>query len=70
MKHIIVDSSLHYKKWYITDTISIYQSEVSISNCNASNNICEDALDIICSNFTVDSLFIYNSFTDGFDADF
>jgi hypothetical protein len=72
MKHVKADSlnTLHYKKWNLTGGITIYESEVSMLNCKINYNKCEDALNIIRSNFDIDSLFISNTFSDGFDADF
>ena len=63
-------NALHYKKWQLTGSVSIYESETRISNCTISNNTCEDGLNIIRSNFVIDSLFVSGTKSDGFDADF
>jgi hypothetical protein len=63
-------NSLHYKKWNLTGAVSIYESETRINNCKIRNNTCEDGLNIIRSNFMIDSLFVSGTKSDGFDADF
>ena len=39
-------------------------------NCQITNNLCEDALNLVRLNFDIDQLSIQNTFSDGFDADF
>jgi len=63
-------NALHYKRWSLTGGITVYESETSISNCKIDNNSCEDGLNIIRSNFIIDSLSVMNTKSDGFDADF
>lgn len=63
-------NSLHYKKWNLTGGVTIYESETSLVNCKIDSNSCEDGLNIIRSNFTIDSLVVMNTKSDGFDADF
>jgi len=63
-------NTLHYKRWRLTGGITIYESETKISNCKIDNNSCEDGLNIIRSNFMIDSLVVKNTKSDGFDADF
>ncbi len=72
MRYVTTDSlnTLHYKKWNLTGGITIYESEVEMSNCTISSNTCEDALNIIRSHFNINYLTITNTFSDGFDADF
>lgn len=72
MSYVTSDSlnTLHYKKWHLTGGITIYESEVTITNCSISHNLCEDALNIIRSDFSIDSLTITHTYSDGFDADF
>lgn len=72
MSYVNFDSlnTLHYKKWHLTGAVSIYESETDMKNCRITNNICEDGLNIIRSNFIIDSLFVSGTKSDGFDADF
>jgi hypothetical protein len=63
-------NALHYKKWNLTGGVTIYESETIINNCKINANICEDGLNIIRSNFSIDSLTVMNTKSDGFDADF
>ena len=63
-------NTLHYKRWNLTGGVTIYESETKINNCTINNNICEDGLNIIRSNFSIDSLVVMNTKSDGFDADF
>ncbi len=72
MTYVIADSlnTMHYKKWRLTGGITIYESEVEMINCLIKNNLCEDALNIIRSNFNINNLKIFNTYSDGFDADF
>ncbi len=62
--------ALHYKKWNLTGSVTIYESETELKNCKIDGNTCEDGLNIIRSNFTIDSLEVKNTKSDGFDADF
>jgi len=63
-------NALHYKRWNLTGGVTIYESETRLNNCKINANICEDGLNIIRSNFTIDRLVVTNTKSDGFDADF
>jgi len=63
-------NALHYLNWNLTGAVTIYESDVHLSNCHITSNVCEDALNIIRSEFKVDNISIENTFSDGFDADF
>jgi hypothetical protein len=63
-------NALHYKRWNLTGAVTVYESETKLTNCKVNANICEDGLNIIRSNFTIDSLTVINTKSDGFDADF
>lgn len=58
------------KGWQLTGSVTFYESNVDISNCNFSGNNCEDALNTIRSDFSVVSSTFTNTFGDAFDADF
>lgn len=56
--------------WGLTGSVTFYESDVDISNCSFTNNNCEDALNIICGEFTIDNCIFSNIYSDAFDADF
>ena len=63
-------NTLNYEGWILTGAVNFYESNVSISNTTFYRNQCEDALNIIRSEFTItNSLFDY-IFSDAFDSDF
>lgn len=56
--------------WVLTGAVTFYESEVQITNCSFEQNVCEDALNIIRTNFSlVDSRFD-QTFGDALDVDF
>ncbi len=59
-----------YKNWELTGAVTFYESEVEINGCIITENSCEDALNIIRSQFEIYNMTISNTFGDGFDADF
>lgn len=63
-------SNLNYKNWELTGAVTIYETPASLKNCEILGNDSEDALNIIRSNFEIDSLVIIETLSDGFDADF
>ena len=63
-------SNLNSGHWLLTGAITIYQTPTEINHVNIRGNTCEDALNIIRSNFKITNLLIENTFSDGFDADF
>ncbi|MEL6863156.1 MAG: CotH kinase family protein [Bacteroidota bacterium] len=72
LKHAIFDhlNTLNYKNWTLTGAVSFYESDVSIDRCVFRNNHCEDALNIIRSEFSLNNSLISHTFADGLDADF
>lgn len=72
MSYAIFDglNTLNYKGWGLTGAVSIYQSSTTITNCDFINNVCEDDLNIISSNFSVTNSLFKNTFSDAFDSDF
>jgi len=63
-------NTLNYKGWILTGAVNFYESDVQIDNSTFFRNQCEDALNIIRSEFTLtNSLFDY-IFADAFDSDF
>ncbi|MFK7970548.1 MAG: CotH kinase family protein [Bacteroidia bacterium] len=57
-------------KWSLTGAVTFFESEITIHQCSFTGNICEDALNLIRCDFTMDNSLIANTFADGFDADF
>jgi hypothetical protein len=56
--------------WELTGAVNFYESPVTISRCQFLNNRSEDALNIIRSEFTIDSTLFRQAFSDAFDGDF
>lgn len=56
--------------WQMTGAVTFYESPVSLESVTISHNSCEDALNIIRTNFNANALHINNTFADGFDSDF
>jgi hypothetical protein len=63
-------NTLDYKGWTLTGAVSFYESDVDISYTIFKNNHCEDALNIIRSDFNIDNSSFLNTAFDAFDADF
>lgn len=56
--------------WTLTGAMTFYESPVSIQHCSFQNNHCEDALNIIRSDFELLHSKISYAFADGLDIDF
>jgi len=56
--------------WSVTGAITFYESPVSLENVTISNNSCEDALNIVRTDFEMISCSISNTQSDAFDGDF
>jgi len=63
-------TTLSYNGWNLTGAVTFYESDVSIENTEFLNNNCEDALNVIRSEFELNNSLIANTLSDGFDADF
>lgn len=63
-------NSLTKYGWQLTGAVTFYQSNVIIENCTFQNNYCEDAVNLVKSNFTFSNSMIENTFSDGLDSDF
>lgn len=59
-----------YKNWQLTGAVTFYESDVKIGKTIIRSNSCEDALNIIRSEFDIREITIAETFSDGFDADF
>ena len=63
-------NTLNYHSWTLTGALTFYESDVSITNTRFYRNQCEDALNIVRSEFTLtNSVFDY-IYGDAFDGDF
>jgi len=64
-------SALKQGDWKLTGAINFYQSPVNISHCEfESNRGCDDYLNIIRSEFTIDNSLFTETFADAIDLDF
>ncbi|MCK4663394.1 MAG: hypothetical protein KAT68_11050 [Bacteroidales bacterium] len=72
VKDVIFDNlnTLNYKGWSLTGAVNFYESNVNIIYTSFSNNNCEDALNIIRSDFSLKFSTFDNIFADAFDSDF
>ena len=72
LDHVVFQglSNLSSEGWVLTGGVNFYESPVTIANCKFLDSRSEDALNIIRSDFSMDSCLISNTFADGFDADF
>jgi hypothetical protein len=63
-------NTLSYKKWGLSGAVNFYESNVDIEHTSFTNNLCEDALNIIRSEFTMTESKFSDTFADAFDSDF
>ncbi len=56
--------------WSVSGAVNFHESEVAITNAIFANNRCEDALNIIRSEFTLTDTLFENTKSDSFDGDF
>jgi hypothetical protein len=72
MQHVAVRNlnTLNYKGWVLTGAVTFYESDVRIENSVFLDNLCEDGLNIVRSEFLLSSCGFANTFGDAFDADF
>ncbi|MFK7808611.1 MAG: CotH kinase family protein, partial [Saprospiraceae bacterium] len=63
-------NTLDVKERRLTGAVTFYEAEVELNNCTFRNNKCEDALNMIRSEFDMKHSVIHNTFADGLDADF
>jgi hypothetical protein len=63
-------NTLSYEGWNLTGAVNFYESDVDVSNCVFEYNHCEDALNIVRSDFLVTQSEFLNIYSDAFDSDF
>lgn len=54
----------------LTGAVTFYESDVDLKQVEIANNLCEDGLNMIRSDFLIEHLYIHHTLSDGFDADF
>lgn len=63
-------NTLNTNGWNLTGAVTCYKSEVTFKHCIFRDNHCEDGLNLIRSNFTIEDCHFAQLFSDAFDADF
>ena len=64
-------SNLAFRGWITPCAVCFYESDVNLSNCTFARNIgCDDALNVVRSNFNVDQCNFIETNADAFDSDF
>lgn len=61
---------MRFGLWGLTGAITFYKTDIDLKNVSFMTTSAEDALNIIHSKFSLDSVTIDKSRSDGFDADF
>lgn len=72
LKHVVFDglNTLDLYGWTLTGAVSFYESDVDISYCEFNNNVCEDGLNVIRSDFNFVNSTMTNTAFDAIDGDF
>lgn len=72
LKHVVIEKqgNLNRAGWSLTGAVNFYKSDVDIYRCVFRTNHCEDALNIIRSNFIIDQSHFNHTAYDAFDSDF
>lgn len=72
MTYVTIDkmTNLNYKGWQLTGAVTFYEADADLFYVTISNNTCEDALNMIRSEFKIKYLHLSGTKADGFDADF
>ena len=58
------------KGWMVPGAVTFYQSDVSIFNSVFRNNLSEDGLNIVSSDYLISETTFANTYADAFDSDF
>ncbi len=72
LKHVHFDHLTNPKhgNWSVTGAVTFYESSVQLDNVSIKNNRCEDALNIVRTNFIMKNCVISGTQSDAFDGDF
>ncbi len=63
-------NTLNYKGWALSGSVTFYESDVDINRASFKDNGCEDALNIVRSNFALKNSRFSGTWGDAFDSDF
>ena len=63
-------NTFSYEGWSLSGAVNFYESDVTIEHSSFENNSCEDALNIIKSDFYVNKCKFQDIFADAFDSDY
>ncbi len=63
-------SNPEHGPWSITGAVTFYESAVDFTNVKISNNHCEDGINVVRTEFTMDEMLFENIQSDAFDGDF
>ena len=63
-------NTFSYEGWALSGAVNFYESEVHIEHSTFESNLCEDALNIVKSDFYVNKCYFKDIFADAFDSDF
>ncbi len=63
-------NTLDYKTWQLTGAVTFYESNVHLKNVLLNNNQCEDGINMVRSQFTLENTRFVNTHSDAFDSDF
>ena len=72
LSHVMIENTNWTENhgWTLTGGVTFYKATVDINNSCFSNNISEDALNIVNSSFTIKNTCFINTTSDAFDSDF
>ncbi len=72
LKHSVFENlnTVNEPGWTLTGSVTFYESDAHFLNCLFTRNSCEDGLNMIRSEFTLESSAITETFADGLDSDF
>ena len=63
-------NNARYQGWHVTGAITFYKSDVDLRSVVFDGTLAEDALNVVHSDFTMNSVNMSNTTSDGFDCDF
>lgn len=63
-------NTISYKGWNLTGAVTFYESDVTIDAARFIDNLCEDGLNIVRSEFELSNSLFKGIYSDAFDADF
>ncbi len=72
LHYVIFDNlnTLNDRNWMLTGAVTFYEANVNIRKCVFRNNHCEDAINIVRSEFLFDESLVADTYGDGLDLDF